>query len=302
MLPNRGKCHGVFILAHAAKLAGPTDLNDWIDAAKQRPSFLAGALNFESIASEMLEYGLVLMKEKIILDDSLSGLIQQADRWTLVQIARIILRCTRPVWLDLAVQNGKILREYIPDRDLSNLSWLSDELDEILLDVAEESSRAEDDERKKLIGDAAELLIFQSLSLNFETVRHVSKISDSFGYDIELANESIDRIEVKGTSVNHAGRFYISRNEYEKSLIFRFEWRVIQVLFDTSAYISEYVDISFVRDVRYLSFDLLTKFIPSDTENFRWDESAVIRIPWDNWLPVEFALDKNFKAKGFRVR
>ena len=301
MLPNRGKCHGVFILAHAAKLVAPTDIQQWIDAAKQRPSFLAGALNFEKIAGEMFTNGLVKMKDRIILDRSLSSLINKADQWTLVQIARIILRSTAPVWLSLAVQNGQVLREYIPERELSNLDWLGDDLDKILLEVAEESLKVEDDERRKLIGDAAEFLIYQSLSLIFENVRHVSKISDSFGYDIELVKNNVDRIEVKGTSVSHPGRFYISRNEYQKSLKFNCEWRVIQVLFNTSAYIADYIDISHVADVRYLSSEFLNKFIPSDSDNFCWAESAIITIPWDNWQPLDFPLDKNFKTRGFRV-
>lgn len=301
MLPNRGKCNGVFILAHAAKFARPKNLKQWVEAAKQRPTFLAAALNFENIAEEMLKFNLAFVKDKIVLDESLLSIVEVADHWTLAQIARLILLRTRPVWIDLVVQGGKVSREYIPEMDFLSLEWLGAELDQILTQLAEELSYKSNELRRQLVGDAAEQLIFQSLSLSGLKVRHVSKVSDSFGYDIEAIGNRVDRIEVKGTSAHYQGQFHISRNEYEKSLKFVDEWRVVQVLFDSKAYVCDEIDISFVSDVRYLTASVLRQFIPPDTGNFRWTESALLCIPIRHWLPAEFELCKKFRARGFRI-
>ncbi len=74
-----------------------------------------------------------------------------------------------------------------------------------------------DDAHRKLIGAAGEEALVAILEC-VETldVRHVSKESDSYGYDIEAsAGADYFHIEVKSTTRRNRTRFYLSRNEFE---------------------------------------------------------------------------------------
>ena len=74
-----------------------------------------------------------------------------------------------------------------------------------------------DDAQRKLIGAAGEDAVVAALE-RAETlaVRHVSKESDAFGYDIEaVAGRHHFHLEVKSTTRHNRVRFYLSRNEFE---------------------------------------------------------------------------------------
>lgn len=74
-----------------------------------------------------------------------------------------------------------------------------------------------DDAHRKLIGAAGEEALVAVLE-RAETldVRHVSKESDAYGYDIEArAGSERFHLEVKSTTRRNRIRFYLSRNEFE---------------------------------------------------------------------------------------
>ncbi len=74
-----------------------------------------------------------------------------------------------------------------------------------------------DDAHRKLIGAAGEEALVAILE-RAETlhVRHVSKESDAYGYDIEArAGNAHFHLEVKSTTRRNRIRFYLSRNEFE---------------------------------------------------------------------------------------
>jgi hypothetical protein len=80
---------------------------------------------------------------------------------------------------------------------------------------------ADDNKRRKAIGDLAELFSLQierSAGVGLvSNVRWVSRDDDSLGYDIEVRNGTTRRIEVKGSSGRNI-QFFLSANEYRVAL------------------------------------------------------------------------------------
>jgi hypothetical protein len=198
------------------------------------------------------------------------------------------------------VRDGQVAKEYIPANDLENLNWIEPELDHILLDAFDAVVIREDHDFLKAMGDAAELMILAALELSGANPTHVSRLSDSYGYDIECSRVKPDRIEVKAASRASSARFHISRNEFDKSILYGNEWRLVQVVFSGLAFVSNQLDVSHVETVRELRHGALQKFVPHDTPNFKWTESAQISPTEDAWVPVDFNLDPDFLTPGFR--
>jgi hypothetical protein len=300
MLPSRGCCHGVFLLSHAARLKERRSIDEWITAARQRATFMSHALNLREIAGAMVDLGLAEIGEAVTLAGALHELSSRADTPTLLAIARLWFRASPPEWLALAVSDGEVIREHIPSSDLSSLVWAGHELDELILDAYAAQSSEYDDGFLKEMGNAAELLVFAALQRAGENPVHVSLMSDAYGYDIECRSDTVARIEVKAASRNSMSRFHISRNEYEKSVRHGSEWRLLQVIFSTRAFVCELIDASQVDEVRELRQGALQHLVPSDTPAFRWSQSAEISPPIDAWGPCPITLDPAFTVKGFR--
>ena len=262
---------------------------------------MAGALNFDAIAAYLIELGLAARRhDRIVVDSSLCELSRCADRATLVAIAAILLSKSPPAWLPIAVGDKRIHREYIPSDDLEDLGWIDPELDDFLLDVGAAIQRPADDAFAKRLGDAAELFLLAAFQLAGARPIHVARVSDAYGYDIECRGAAADRVEVKAAGGNTRGSFHISRNEFDKSVAYGREWRLIQLTFTNRAFIDDELDISHVESVRELQFGTLLDLIPADTQSFRWTESALITVPDARWRSLDLALDPTFVTRGLR--
>lgn len=298
MLPSRGFCHGVFLLGHAARQKERYSLEEWIESANERSTFMSKALRLEDIAKELLKIGLATTKGRICLDNSFTGLFEKADKSTLLAIARLVFLAKPPNWLRLVVHNGQIVREYIPTEDLEGLAWVEPGLDQMLLD-GYGIFAAQDDGFLKAMGDAAELFVLAALRRKGENPLHVSKISDAYGYDIECLGKTIHRIEVKASSQSTQSTFYISRNEFEKSGRYGQEWRLVQVVFSSKAFVATRLDSSHVDCLRELKRGALQELVPADTQTFKWTGSAKISTVSEFWSPPGFELDPDFSIPGF---
>lgn len=261
---------------------------------------MAHALDLDRIASGLIQLGLVSLRDQVVLDDALAELSDQADRSTLMAIARILFLHAPPFWMTLAVSNGRVSREYIPTGDLEDLQWIEPELDQFLIDIYSSVPTRKQDAFAKRLGDAAELFVVAGLKKAGANPVHVAKLSDAYGYDIECLAEHTDRIEVKAASGNTLGCFHLSRNEFDKSAFYAKEWRLVQVVFSNRAFVADQLDASHIDEIRELRFGALQKLVVPDTPAFRWTESAVITPSQDAWHSARIELDPAFVTNGFR--
>lgn len=299
MLPSRGACHGVFLLCHAARLGERRSRGDWVMSARSRSTFMANALDLDKVSEKLINLRLAVEDGHITVVDALIDLSYTANRATLIAIARILLLATPPFWLDIVVQEGQVFREYIPTKDMEALRWIDSDLDRFLLDSYGSRLLINQDNFAKRMGDVAELFIFSALEFAGAAPLHVAKLSDSYGYDIECKGGDIDRIEVKSAGGKTQKRFHISRNEYEKSVLYGSEWRLLQLVFSNRAFIVDKLNASHVDCIMELRGGALQELVPPDTDSFRWTESALITAPENVWRVANIALDPNFVTDGF---
>jgi hypothetical protein len=262
---------------------------------------MAGALNLDQIARDLVQLRLAFLSpERVLVDPALAELSSQADSVTLLAIARVLISKEPPFWLTLAVQDRRVLREYIPQDALEELSWIEPNLDEFLISLHLSSADAvRENAFNKWLGDAAELFVFAALNKARAAPIHVAKISDAYGYDIECTGSCTGKIEVKAASRNTQSSFYISRNEFDKSQIYGAEWRLIQVVFTNRAFVDRQLGASHIHAARQLDAATLAALVPKDTSCFKWTESALITAPAASWAPADLILDEDFLIEGF---
>jgi hypothetical protein len=301
MLPRHGAVYGIFLLAYAARLSPRRNLDEWIEAARATSSFLARAIDLGEPAKALIRFQLVEITDRVALASPLHLLSETADRATLLGLARLLLGIAPPVWLHLAINNGNVEREYIPTDDLEALTWLEPDLDRLLLDT-HAHARLYDDQQdlRKRVGDAAELFLMAAFAYAGARPVHVARLSDAYGYDIELRGQSTDRIEIKAASPKTRGRFYLSRNEYEKSCAFGNEWRLLQVIFTREAFVAGRLDHSHVQEILRLKPEGIRSIVPPDTERFIWMESAQLVPDQSMWELASIKLDPDFTLPGFQ--
>lgn len=299
MLPRHGTVYSVFLLAHVVKSAPRQNLNDWIAAARARSSYLAAAANLQQPAHSLVKLKLAEIADHVMLVPSLLALSESADRATLIGIARILLTVSPPAWLRLSITAHGVAREYIPNDDLKALEWLEPELDQVLIDASEHLTAARNDDLKQKIGDAGELFIMAALDAAGLRPLHVAKISDAYGYDIEVRAGALRRIEVKAASNNTARSFRLTRNEFEKSCVYGKQWRLLQLVFKNSAFLAEKLDITHVQEVLELKPGALLSIVPPDTQQFVWEKSALVTPDPAMWRRARIDLDPRFSMQGF---
>lgn len=300
VFPSQGCCHGVFLLGYTAKLKEWQSIDDWVQAARNRLTFMSKALDLDHIAKRMLSLGLAIFQDHVELDHSLELVLDQADKPTLQAIAKLLLKASPPSWLWFTVHEGRVAREYVPTSDLDNLVWMDPDLDTVLIDVYDTIANREENHFRKAMGDAAELFVLAALRQTGAKPLHVSRLSDSYGYDIECREARIDRIEVKAASQTSLESFHISRNEFEKSSGHGLEWRLVQIVFSTQAFVADRLQSSHIIAIRQLRHGALQELVPIDTPSFKWSESAQIFPPTDTWEPANISLDPSFSTAGFR--
>jgi hypothetical protein len=296
VLPTHGTVTSVFHLANSLRHSTYPDVAEWVRAAGARSSFLSAALDHRPVANFLIAARLVAREPVVKQSRQLAALSRQADRSTLVAIARLLLEHAPPQWL-LAAVDGQVHEELIPWADLQGLAWLRPELNQILVDTAVELNEHTDSIALGL-GRAAELAIFSALDAINASPVHVSEISDRFGYDIEALTGPATRWEVKGSTTNTSDSFHLSRNEFEKSQRFCEEWRLVQVEFEPSVLTSDFVAVSHISIVRELRSDVLKEVAPLETGAFRWETSALITPPAGSWSVSSLKVPDDFRIPG----
>jgi hypothetical protein len=300
MLPKKGIAHAICLLSHAATLKRRTDIDDWVSSASALSASLSVAADLRPPAEWLVHVGFVVAEDHVIIAPPLKALSGRADRSTLLAIARLTLRASPPGWLPVAVGASGVVREYIPSRDLEALLWIDPDLDALLMDVGAEIAVTRENAFKERMGAAAEALLIAAFERAGRSPLHVSKLSDAYGYDIEMSNPAFDRVEVKAAGINTSGRFMLTRNEYNKSLSYGSQWRLVQVVFSASAFAAERLHHHHVEAVLQLKHGSVAALVPPDTPGFVWMESAELKPDPSCWTPLEIELDPCFTMTGFR--
>ncbi|MTJ86732.1 DUF3883 domain-containing protein, partial [Nocardia seriolae] len=297
---RHGLCYAVLLLARTATLAPRRTVDDWIAAARMHGSFLASAIDLEVPSTMLVDRGLARIGRSLELSPQLAAATDCRDADGLFQVARLLLITAPPAWLRLAVSRDGVTREYIPASDLDSLRWLEPNLDRLLIEAHEHAYSSAETEWQKQIGDAAELFVLAALRHSGLKPVHVARISDVYGYDIEVRDPRTERIEVKAAGPRTARTFHLSRNEFDKSQQHGDEWRLLQVIFESSAFVAEELNQSHVEGVYEIDSHQLRRIVPPDSPRFFWEESALITPPEEAWRRSHLALDPEFTIPGFR--
>ncbi|PWC62121.1 hypothetical protein TSH58_25700 [Azospirillum sp. TSH58] len=301
MLPSRGRCLAVFLLVYSARLNPRLGLAEWIVAAREKSTIMAHALDLEGTAKGLVALNLARSEPAVAPAAQLIHLNDQADFPTLVGIARVLLERAPPSWIRVAVNGSRVAREYIPASDLAALAWLGDEFDAVLIEAHQRAVAPSEEDVRKRLGDAAELIVLAALRRAGRRPVHVALISNAYGYDIELrAADRTDRLEVKAAVRRTCGVVHVSRNEFDKSRLFGTEWRLVQVVFSTGALVRGPIGPAHVEEIRELPGAALRALAPLEPNGFRWSESAEFRPPSEAWMRSGIVPDPAFWALSER--
>jgi len=298
-LPSRGLCHSVYLLIYSARLH-PASKESWIAIARRTPTFMAGALAIDEAADHLLKLNLAIdTGYKIEIDEQLEATDNEASNLTLTQIARILLHKCPPQWINTALNNGTVLSEFIPTEDEQTLAWLEDLRDPLLIDL--EGQDDDSDKFRSWLGDIGESIVFESEKNNERKPIQVSRISDSFGFDIESRDTSGVRcIEVKTTLETKANRFFISKNEVEKATLLRKQWNLVQITLCQTAIIDKIITKDHIINARTLTAKEIISFSPKNSDTGTWIESAIITPPPHTWESYELSISPEWSAPGYQ--
>lgn len=300
MTPTRGFCHSVFLLVQAASVKPRQTVNSWVEAARRSPTFMASAFDLESTAQTLLQLDLARVECNIVrIDHRLNSAGRYASIETLALIARVLLDCRRPQWLAVSVKNGAVLDEWVPTSEQRDLEWLGDLRNPILIDL---HSDCDDVERfREWLGGVGERLVVAIERQRGRTVRHVARISDAFGFDIESSGtDGRICLEVKTTLESGADRFFITKNEALTAATLRKEWCLLQVVMDPTAATEAVVTRTQVRCVRLLRANEVLKLLPIDSSTGEWIDSARISPLPTSWADWAFEIPSSWCDSGYR--
>lgn len=300
-LPNHGRCLAAFLLAYSTRVAPASDQLAWEKNTTTRSTIMAKASDLTGTASLLVEAHLAKIGANVELDERLYRVSYQADRNSLLTIARLIMECYPPDWIKTAVINGRLFVELIPEDDLHQLNWIGDDLEPLILDVREKFSGTSAEDLRKKIGHAGELAIMSALSKEGFAPKHVALISDAYGYDICYESEGRQhKIEVKSCMPSTQERFFLSRNEFNKACDYPESWRLIQVTFSSSVILNSAACSDDILKIRELPASEVVSIAPEDTGEFQWLESAKFEPHSDCWhhsdLQVEDGYNVEFKS------
>lgn len=303
LLPSEGVCQACCLLVYAAKVDRPPSFAEWVDRARRIPAGQAHSHNLLDIASELMAVGLVREQEGIIRVNGLPT-CHIASRATKVRIAKTLLQRQRPEWLPLSGDAQRIVPNLVPREDLIALQWLGTDLIHILDSLLVPPAK---DDTAVQLGWLGEHIVADAERCAGRHVDHVSEISATYGYDlasVSLSDGSVAKIEVKTTVENGAGRFYLSRNEYERSRRYPDEWILVQVVLDGRIiWTQERLEPSVVIAIRYLPNEVLRREIVMDREWCAWEESVAFNVPLEEWNEYKFSLPPDWRiANPLRAR
>lgn len=299
-LPSHGSVLAVFHLAHALRLGSVDSLDVWEYQASRKASFVAGALNHRPIAEFLMSSAVVDCGEPSWTSRQLLPLSFRADRSTKLSIAILMLTLAPPSWLSVAVSDKEVIQEYIPGDDLKALSWLGDDLDRVLIEANGRVVAASPPLHLGL-GRAAELLVLEGFLAEGLNPLHVADISDHFGYDVDCISRGFKKWEVKASTDSTASRFYLTRNEYETALANPRDWILVQVVFSSGVFASEYITNEHVASVRVLDVNSIRECTPSDSDRFRWLGEAILTPESERWRALALTLPKGLRLPSLEV-
>lgn len=286
MLPNRGTCHGVFLLVHSARSAPRRSLDEWVDFARGMPTVMAAAVDLGAVASSMFDSGLAKFDGQVRLDPRLLRIGNVVTDDVLMQIAVILLESDLPPWLHGACSAEGFQTELVPSVALNALEWMSEDIHPIL--VAAKRGVKEDDGFKVWLGGVGESLVVETEKHNGASVRHVSLISDFFGYDVETVRPGRFRLEVKTSVLGSEGRVFLTRNEVTSARKHGAEWFLVQVVLKAESLTVAAVTQEHVVQVRKLSSAAVLNVLPQDSDHCRWVETVELStsaLPWESYFP-----------------
>jgi hypothetical protein len=282
-------------LVYAAKVDHPPSFVEWVNRARRIPAGQAHSHNLWDIAAELMAVGLIRDEEGVVLVNGLPS-CHTANRSTKIRIAKTLLQRQRPSWLPLSGDVQRIVPYLVPREDLLALQWLGDDLIHILANLL--IPPAQDDTAVKL-GWLGERIVADVERGAGRQVEHVSEISASYGYDlacVSLADDSVAKIEVKTAVENGAGRFYLSRHEYEQSRRYPKEWMLVQVVLDSRIiWTQETLGPSVVIAIRHLPNEVLHHEIVRDREWCAWEESVAFNLPLEEWHDYGLTLPTDWR-------
>lgn len=261
---------------------------------------MAEALDLDSVAADLLELELVQVQAGVItIDDRLRRAGTLANTETLARIARTVLSHERPPWLAVSVSGNTVQHEWLPLRVQRDLEWLGELLDPILVHVRDSQSR--EGVFRRWLGSAGESLIVAIERNRGRSVRHVAKLSDAFGFDVESCGPT-DRkcIEVKTCLESGAERFFISRHEVDTSIRLGEQWLLIQVTLRAKASTDDSLDSSHVVDVQLLAGRKVWNLGPRDSPTGVWLDAARIRAASCLWSKWDFGIPETWSFPGYR--
>jgi hypothetical protein len=296
LLPSEGVCHGCYILAYCAGLDEPPAFHELIARSRRLPCGESFFRDLAGLARALLEAGFLVEENGIIrFIPEFPKCRDGADRNTKLQIAKILLARSRPNWLPRSADADRIAVALMPMSAQDALAWMGQDLVHVLRSVLISEQRHFSYEAMGRIGEEVILAAERNAGCD---VRHVSPISDSYGYDIEsVSGIAIRYIEVKCTIEQKLGRFFLSRNEYEQSVRLPTTWVLVQVVLQSdSAWTAEFLDTDSIRAIRYLSGANLAREIVADKIHCRWQESVEFHIPDQMWNAYH-----NYPPAGWRM-
>lgn len=297
-LPSRGRCHAAFLLAYSARVRRCESVNRWLAAALEKPTHMAASLDLVGTAQLLQDTGLAKVDDAVVIARDLARLDRVADLTTLKSIARLLLTRCPPVWLRTAVIDDRLALEFIPAVDLAALSWLSADLEPIIVTVHRRLYGDNENEFLKWLGDTGELMVMSALQSLGRQPRHVALVSDHFGYDIELGEAGkVHGIEVKTVVPSTSDRIFLSRNEFDVAQRMGDHWRIIQVTLSSKVIALGIATTADVLQIRELPGKTLALIAPTDNEAFRWTESAEFRPAPDMWQASDLKVPAGFALK-----
>lgn len=175
------------------------------------------------------------------------------------------------------------------------LSWLGEDLEAILVAVHGQVCEPADSEIRSKLGLAGELSVLDALRSSGIAPKHVSVISDAFGYDVEVKdNSGKTGFEVKASVKRTAGKFYLSRNEFEVCRRMGDGWVLVEVILSTRVLNQNFVCAHDVEGFRTLSSSKIIELAPSPEDRFLWLETALFTPTDLEWKVSDLAVSQDF--------
>ncbi|MFG3393095.1 protein NO VEIN domain-containing protein [Streptomyces parvus] len=303
LLPRHGVVFAVLYLARVARLASRGSVDDWVSAALSHGSYMTAATDLRSPAQAMVRAGLASVGEQgeIKVGRSIAAVATSkgGGRHAMRHAAVVLLVAQPPAWLRVAVNEDGVERAYIPQPDLDALSWLEESLEEVLVEARRLVGDPDGADLSAEIGAVAEEIVAAALRAAGKEPIHVARISDAYGYDVDVCEGPVRFLEVKSAGPNTLSRFHLSRHEFDTSVRHGEAWRLVQVVFAPSAFVADVITAADVSCIRELPASALRGLVPEDSPAFRWEESALVAPRPGLWRPSELRPDPSFVRPGF---